>query len=119
MPDISMCKGKHCPLKESCHRYTAKPNEFRQSYFYEPPVNEAGECDLYWKTEPEKKMKPRLAGNLKPGVYQALLWPHNKEPHLVIVDDYRAQVATTGFGSLDFYTIFSGHHRLYEVRRLM
>lgn len=37
MPDITMCKGGDCTLKEYCHRHTAKPDEFRQSYFVEPP----------------------------------------------------------------------------------
>ena len=37
MPDISMCKGGHCMLRLSCHRYTAKAEEFGQSFFSEPP----------------------------------------------------------------------------------
>ena len=32
MPDISMCRNETCPLKKSCYRYMAKPNEFRQAY---------------------------------------------------------------------------------------
>jgi hypothetical protein len=52
MPDITMCEGKDCPLKEDCYRYTAKPNEYRQSYFVNPPYNEEKkECDHYWKTD--------------------------------------------------------------------
>ena len=31
MPDITMCITKTCPIKESCFRYTAKPNTY-QSY---------------------------------------------------------------------------------------
>tara|TARA_R110000868_G_scaffold99064_1_gene272786 strand:- start:1138 stop:1329 length:192 start_codon:yes stop_codon:yes gene_type:complete len=45
-PDIEMCKGTNCPLKESCHRYTAKPND-NQSWFVEPPF-EDNKCDMYW-----------------------------------------------------------------------
>ena len=56
MPDITMCVGekdeKDCPLKETCYRYKAKPSEFWQSYFMEPPYNELEEkCYHYWKTE--------------------------------------------------------------------
>jgi hypothetical protein len=46
-PDITMCKGTNCPAKESCYRFTAIPNEFRQSYFMEPPIKD-GKCDYYW-----------------------------------------------------------------------
>jgi hypothetical protein len=48
MADITMCEGKNCPLKESCYRYTAKPNEYRQSYFVNSPVKD-GQCDEYMK----------------------------------------------------------------------
>jgi hypothetical protein len=33
MPDISMCKNEECPNKNTCFRYRAKPNPYRQSYF--------------------------------------------------------------------------------------
>jgi hypothetical protein len=45
MPDITMCKGKNCPLKESCYRFTAKPDEW-QSFFLEEPVKDR-ECDHF------------------------------------------------------------------------
>lgn len=51
MPDITMCEGLECPLKESCYRYTATPNEFRQSYFLEIPLKEDGECEHYWESQ--------------------------------------------------------------------
>lgn len=47
MPDITMCEGTGCPVKESCYRFTAEPNEFRQSYFATPPFKD-GKCALYW-----------------------------------------------------------------------
>ena len=53
MSDITMCSGEKCPLKQICYRYTAKPNEFRQAYFMEPPVSE-GECEHFWRAEPKK-----------------------------------------------------------------
>jgi hypothetical protein len=58
MPDITMCEGKDCPLKEDCYRYTAIPNEYRQSYFMNPPYNkEEGKCDHHmeiWKKKTEE-----------------------------------------------------------------
>lgn len=47
MADITMCVGTDCPHKESCYRFTAKPNEYRQAYFTEPPIKD-GKCDMYW-----------------------------------------------------------------------
>lgn len=56
MPDISMCPGTNCPLKEQCYRYTATPNEQRQSYLAQAPVKADETCDLfltnYRKTTP-------------------------------------------------------------------
>ena len=52
MPDITMCKGGDCTMKQTCYRFRATPNEYRQSYFGKPPfkgVDEDGnsECDHY------------------------------------------------------------------------
>jgi hypothetical protein len=47
MADITMCVGTDCPHKESCYRFTATPNEYRQSYFMSPPIKD-GKCDMYW-----------------------------------------------------------------------
>lgn len=47
MPDITMCSGKSCELKELCYRYKVNPSEFRQSYFTQPP-NKGLECDYFW-----------------------------------------------------------------------
>ena len=47
MPDITMCPGTNCPQKEKCYRFTAKPDEYWQSYFIDPPIKN-GKCDLYW-----------------------------------------------------------------------
>lgn len=48
MPDITMCPGKDCPKRESCYRFTAKPDIYWQSYFMEPPIKDKQECDMYW-----------------------------------------------------------------------
>ena len=50
MPDITMCTGVGCPLKETCYRYKAKPNELWQSFFMKPPF-EKGKCEHYWETK--------------------------------------------------------------------
>lgn len=31
MPDICMCTGD-CPISDNCYRYTAKPNQYGQTY---------------------------------------------------------------------------------------
>jgi len=46
MPDISMCEGKGCDVKNTCYRFTAKPSKFTQSYVM-PDVKPGG-CDIYW-----------------------------------------------------------------------
>lgn len=49
--DISMCSGRGCEKKDECYRHTAKPNEFRQSYFTNPPIEEVKGvqvCDYFW-----------------------------------------------------------------------
>ena len=33
MADITMSQDKECPRKDKCYRFTARVNEFRQSYF--------------------------------------------------------------------------------------
>ena len=52
MPDISMCSGHSCELKNVCFRYKAEPNKFRQSYFSTPP-NNGLECDYFWEIKQE------------------------------------------------------------------
>jgi hypothetical protein len=52
MPDISMCPGGDCPLKESCHRFTAKPSDY-QTYFVDPPYIDDG-CDMFWGNKSEQ-----------------------------------------------------------------
>lgn len=50
MADITKCNGKNCPLSKNCYRFAAQVNEYRQSYFTEPPYNkEKEECEYYWE----------------------------------------------------------------------
>jgi hypothetical protein len=53
MPDITMCSGDGCPLKENCYRYLAEADPYRQSYFAEAPIKN-GECGQHWPTHPDK-----------------------------------------------------------------
>ena len=53
MPDITMCSGEKCPLKQICYRYTAKPSDY-QSYFAKPPVL-GGMCEYFWRDEVRSK----------------------------------------------------------------
>lgn len=48
-----MCTGEDCPLRDSCRRFLAEPNPFRQSYFAVPPVKD-GECEDHWPVEARK-----------------------------------------------------------------
>lgn len=56
MPDITMCLGYTCRVKEKCYRFKAVPNPYRQSYFTLPPVTEnRKECEHYIPMHKEKK----------------------------------------------------------------
>jgi len=50
MPDITMCKGDNCPLKDQCFRYTAKPSEYQSYLPKEPYTLEKNEfkCNMLW-----------------------------------------------------------------------
>ena len=55
MPDIAMCKGDKCPKKEQCYRYTAKPSEYLQTYFTNPPYKlDWSQCDYFWSNGREQ-----------------------------------------------------------------
>jgi hypothetical protein len=46
MPDIAMCTGGECPVKENCWRYMAPPDRY-QSQFAAPPCTDEG-CEYFW-----------------------------------------------------------------------
>ncbi len=51
MSDITMCSGTNCPKKEECYRFTTYANEYRQSWFSEPPfkiVDDKFTCEMFW-----------------------------------------------------------------------
>lgn len=52
MADISMCSGSGCSLRTRCYRFTATPNEFRQSYFMNVPLHLDGRtCHEFYNNE--------------------------------------------------------------------
>jgi hypothetical protein len=55
MPDISLCSGEGCPIKNTCNRFTAKPDDIAQSYFTGVPWNSKEEICLHFMPsfEPE------------------------------------------------------------------
>jgi hypothetical protein len=55
MADIDMCPGTDCPYKETCYRYTAKPNDY-QWRFSNAPIKD-GKCDMYWGDNAEMIFK--------------------------------------------------------------
>lgn len=50
MPDIAMCADKDCPSRETCHRFTAKPDEMLQTYG-DFRRGDRERCDHYWPDE--------------------------------------------------------------------
>lgn len=58
MPDISMCDNISCPLKETCYRFKATPNPYRQAYADFKYDEVKKECNHYWEMESiDKKIK--------------------------------------------------------------
>ena len=60
--DGTMCDGKECPVKDDCYRFTATPNEYRQSYFMNSPVilhitdgEHWHSCNHFWNNEDYQK----------------------------------------------------------------
>ena len=46
-PDITMCQDTKCPKRKKCYRFTAKPDEYRQSYFSNTPRKNS-KCEYFW-----------------------------------------------------------------------
>lgn len=56
MPDITMCKDENCNKKEKCHRFTAIPWNFGQSYFMNSPRKKDG-CVYFYPNDIYKKLE--------------------------------------------------------------
>jgi hypothetical protein len=48
MSDIAKCLDSLCPSKDYCHRFTAKPSTFCQSYGGFKRVGDEYKCDMFW-----------------------------------------------------------------------
>lgn len=51
MVDITKCSGINCPIKSSCHRYTAPSDPLWQSMLLTPPFtinNGTFNCSMFW-----------------------------------------------------------------------
>lgn len=59
MPDISMCKNDTCPLKNTCYRFIATPNEYVQQYD-DFKYDEKSGCDYYWKIDYNGKVERKI-----------------------------------------------------------
>lgn len=46
MTDISKCKGKGCPIRKECYRYTCEADKRHQSYFMLSPYKD-GDCKYF------------------------------------------------------------------------
>lgn len=56
MPDITMCMGSECPLKEKCYRFTATPLPDYQSWFVSVNYNpETSKCSFFMTNERNKQ----------------------------------------------------------------
>jgi hypothetical protein len=48
MPDVAKCSNDKCTIKETCYRYTVKPDKYWQSYSkFNSELKE--ECKYFWK----------------------------------------------------------------------
>ena len=58
MADITKCANKKCLSNDTCYRFTAKPNPYRQSYWHiEDEQEHAHNCTKYWPDEDAIKKK--------------------------------------------------------------
>lgn len=58
MPDISMCQGLSCRLKQECYRFRAIPSQYAQTYFMTPPVGKDGKCEEFLPILKSDKILP-------------------------------------------------------------
>ena len=52
MADITKCRDKRCPSRTLCYRFTAKADEYRQSYWAKSPRKpHAVRCEEFWSND--------------------------------------------------------------------
>ena len=60
MPDIAMCKDTRCKSKETCYRFKATPNKYRQAYINTNREEDAVNCNKYWEIIKEDDKKEKI-----------------------------------------------------------
>lgn len=53
MPDISMCSNSKCKVSETCYRFKATANPYRQSYCGFSNDDNT-KCSRYWEVKPKE-----------------------------------------------------------------
>ena len=56
MPDITMCEGTGCKVKDKCYRHTAEPHPYRQSWFMNVPGKDKT-CEYYWEAISKSQLR--------------------------------------------------------------
>ena len=54
MPDITLCRGEGCPLKDKCLRHTSTPFVPQSWFMHVPYDHDSESCDAYWPIEVKK-----------------------------------------------------------------
>lgn len=68
MADITMCDNKICKDRFKCHRFTAKPDEYHQSYFlfFDKQIPKSNlECNQFWNNKYFAKERKLYDNNKK------------------------------------------------------
>lgn len=60
MPDIAMCRDVLCKSKETCYRFKAIPNKYRQAYLNTNREEDAVNCNMYWEITNKVDKKNKL-----------------------------------------------------------
>lgn len=60
MPDISMCNGTDCPIKETCYRYTATPTPHWQAYSDFKFSEQLNVCEFFFPMKTKKVLKKKV-----------------------------------------------------------
>ena len=60
MADIAMCKDTLCKSKETCYRFKATPDNYRQSYLIPNREEDAINCSMYWEITKKVDKKNKL-----------------------------------------------------------
>lgn len=59
MADITMCEGHGCPNKDTCYRFTAEVNQYRQAYFTHIPYVPGMGCEMFTPNFIKEKDEPK------------------------------------------------------------